>query len=90
MRLCVSVYVSFIRRFYLLMLYMWKCSSVFVSAPFFSMCKMSIVSFMVLRVCCVSKMCCEYLEFGLLDRIACVWSLYPVLNFLPVCPTYLS
>jgi hypothetical protein len=69
---------------------MWKRLSIFISAPFFSMCKMSIVFSMVLYVCCMSRMRCEYLEFGLLDRIACMCSLYPVLKFLSVCTLYLS
>jgi hypothetical protein len=38
----------------------------------------------------VSRMCCAYVEFDLFDLIACVCSLYLVLKFLPVCPTYLS
>jgi hypothetical protein len=90
MGLCVSACVSFIFKFCLLRLYMLKRSSVFISVPFFSMCKVSIASSMVLYVCCVSGMCCEYLEFGLLDRIAYTCSLYLVLKFLPVCPIYLS
>jgi hypothetical protein len=53
----------------------WRRSSVFISGPFVSMCEMSIVPSMVLHVCCVSKLFCEYLEFGLLDRIACVCGL---------------
>jgi hypothetical protein len=57
---------------------MWKRSSVFISGPFFSMCRMSIVS------------CIVPLEFGLLDRVACICSLYLVLKFLPVCPIYLN
>jgi hypothetical protein len=86
----VSVYVSFICRFCLLRLYKWKRASVFISGPFFSKCKISIVSSIVLYVCCVSKMYCEYLEFGLLDCIACMCPLYLVLKFLPVCPMYLT
>jgi hypothetical protein len=56
--------------------------------PFFSICRMPIVSSIVPYVCCVSRMCSEYLEFGLFDRTACICSLYRVLKFLPVCPIY--
>jgi hypothetical protein len=49
-----------------------------------------LLSFLVwsilLYVCCVSKKCCVYLEFGLFVLITCIWSLYLVLKFLPVCP----
>jgi hypothetical protein len=58
--------------------------------PFFSKCKMSIVSSIVPYVCCMSQMCCEYLEFGLLDRIASICRLFLVLKFLPVCLTYVN
>jgi hypothetical protein len=69
---------------------MWKRSRVFVSGPFLSVCKMSIVSSIVPYVCCVSSMCCAYLEFGLFERIACICSLYLVMKFLPIWPIYLS
>jgi hypothetical protein len=69
---------------------MWNCCNVFISGHFFSMCSMSIVSSVVLYVCCVSKMCCEYLEFGLFVMVACMRYLCLVLKFLPVCPMYLS
>jgi hypothetical protein len=39
---------------------------------------------------CVSKMRCEYLEFRLLYCVACMCSLYLVLKFLPICPTYFN
>jgi hypothetical protein len=52
------------------------------------------VTFIVFSIvpyaCCVSRMCCVYVDFGLFDLIACVCSLYLVWNFLPICPTYLS
>jgi hypothetical protein len=78
MGLCMSAHVSFICEFSLLRLYIWKHSSVL----FLSIYRMSIV-------CCMSRMCCEYLEFGLFDRIACICSLYLGLKFLPICPIYL-
>jgi hypothetical protein len=82
----VSVYVSFICRLSLLRLYMWKHCSVFISAPFFSTCKLSIVSSIVPYVCSVSMMCCIW-------NLVCwitLCSLYLVLKFLPVCPVYLN
>jgi hypothetical protein len=41
-------------------------------------------------MCVVSNMCSEYLEFGLLYRIACICFLYLLLKFLPVCTIYFS
>jgi hypothetical protein len=58
----------------------WNCSNVFIRGPFFSMCSMSIFPSIVLYMCCVSKMCCAYLEFGLFVLIACMCSLYLVLE----------
>jgi hypothetical protein len=51
--LYVPVCVSLICRFSLLRLYMWKHSSVFISGPFFSMCRMSVV----LSICVVCLGC---------------------------------
>jgi hypothetical protein len=59
----------------LLRLFMWKRSSVFISGPFLSICKMSIVSSIVAYVRCVYSMCFAYLEFGLFELIA-VYALY--------------
>jgi hypothetical protein len=84
MGLCMSVYVLFICKVSLLRLYMWKRSNVSIIGPFFSNCNMPIVSSMVPYVCC------EYLELGLLFRIACMCFLYLVLKFLPVSPIYFS
>jgi hypothetical protein len=39
------------------------------------MCRMSIVFSIVPYACCVSRMCCAYVEFVLFDLIACVCSL---------------
>jgi hypothetical protein len=41
--------------------------------PFFSICRTSIMSVIGLDVCCVSRMCCEYFEFGLFDCIDCMF-----------------
>jgi hypothetical protein len=68
----------------------WKCFSVFMRGLFFSICRLPFVSSMVLYLCCVSSMCCAYLEFGLFVLVACMCSLYLVLKFLPVCPIYFS
>jgi hypothetical protein len=68
--LCVSVYVSLMCRFSVYKLYMWYHSHVFIIGHFLSMCRMSIVSSIVTYACCVSRMCCAYVEFGLFDLIA--------------------
>jgi hypothetical protein len=54
------------------------------------MCRMSSVSSIVSYACCMSKICCAYLEVVLLVCIACMCSLYHVLKFLPVWPMYFS
>jgi uncharacterized membrane protein YwzB len=69
---------------------MWYRSNVFITCPFFWICNILMVFLIVLYVCCVSSMCCAYFELGLLLRIAWICSLYLVLKFLPVCPTYWS
>jgi hypothetical protein len=85
----MSAYVSFICKLPLLRLYMWHHYNVFINGPFFSKCRISFISVVGPYVCCVSRMCCEYFEFGLFDRIACICSLYLILKFLPTCPMYL-
>jgi hypothetical protein len=67
MHMHMRMYVSFICKLSLLR----KRSSVFISGPLLSICKMSIVSSIVPYVCCVTSMCCAYLEFGLFELIAC-------------------
>jgi hypothetical protein len=44
----IGLCVPFVCRFFLLRLYMWKPSTVFISEPLFSMCRMPIV--LVLRL----------------------------------------
>jgi hypothetical protein len=61
---------------------------VFINWPFFSICRTFIMSVMGLYASCVSRMCCEYFEFGLFDHIDCMCSLYLVSKLLPVCPVY--
>jgi hypothetical protein len=84
----MSVYVSFSCRLFLLSLYMWYCSKVFMSRPFISWCRTLSLFSIVPYVWLVSRMCCAYLEVVLLVRMACICSLYRVLKFLPVWPMY--
>jgi hypothetical protein len=71
---CVCVCVSLIYSLCLLRLYMWNRSIVFIMGHFFTYCNIFMVFSMVLYVCCVSSICYEYLEFGLLFRIdVCVF-----------------
>jgi hypothetical protein len=50
----MSVHMSLICKFSFQRLYMWNCSNVFISVPFFSLCSMSIVSCMLsVGVLCV-------------------------------------
>jgi hypothetical protein len=75
-------------KFSLVSLCIWNCSSVFISTPFFSRCKMLSVSSIVPYACPVSKICCAYLEDVLLLCMALICSLYRTLKLLPVWPTY--
>jgi hypothetical protein len=54
---------------------------VFISGTFFSICRMSIVSSIVSYVCCVSRMYCAYLEFGLfVPLLVCVLCIFVSFN----------
>jgi hypothetical protein len=90
--LCVSIYVSFMCKLFLLILCMWYRSNVrvFICFPFFSVFMMSIVSVIFPYVCPVFNMWFEYPELPLLLLIACICSLYLVWNARPACPMYLS
>jgi hypothetical protein len=84
--LCVSIYVSLICRFSLLVLYIWYLSNVFRCLPFLPVVITSIVSVVTLYECPIFNMWFRYPELLLLLLISCVCSLYLVLNVLPVCP----
>jgi hypothetical protein len=88
MGLCVSMYVSFICRFSLLVLYIWYLSYVLRCLPFLPVVITSIVSDITPHACPAFNMWFEYPELLLLLLMSCICSLYLVLNVLPVCPIY--
>jgi hypothetical protein len=73
--LCVSRFVSFICRLFLLVLYMWYFSSVVKCFSFVCVLIMSIVSVMVPYLCPVFSMWFEYLGLLLLFLIAPAYEL---------------
>jgi hypothetical protein len=90
MGLEISVYVSFRCKLSLLSLYMQNRSREFICGPLFMKCRMLSVFSKVPYTCPVSRICCAYLDVGLLECIACMCSLYRVLKFRPVCPMYFN
>jgi hypothetical protein len=73
---CVSMFMSFMCKLFLVILWMWYFSNVFKYFHFFSVLMMSIVSVMVPYVCPVFNMWLEYPKLLLLFLIACLCSLY--------------
>jgi hypothetical protein len=85
-----SMYVSFICSLSLLILHIWYFSHVFRCFPFFSVFKIFVESAILPYVCLVFNIWFEYHELPLLLIIACICSLYLVLNVQPVCPMYFN
>jgi hypothetical protein len=85
--LCVSICVSFMCRFSLLVLYIWYLSNVLRCVPFLPVVITSIVSVITPYAYPVFNMWFEYPEILLLLLMSCKCSLYLVLNQLTNQPT---
>jgi hypothetical protein len=81
--------VLFICNLFLLSLYMWYFSNVFKYFPFLSTSTISIVSVILPYACPILNMWFEC-PVLMLFLMACMCSLYLVLNVWPVCPKYFS